>query len=520
MKKILYVLAAMLSALLMSGCYETKQEYVLNPDGSGKVTLQASFDLMGGLRDEVNDILEKSEGVDAWSDVSYKLLDDNRGYFKGTAYFRQLSDLNIKNLEYIEINWKKSANGSVTLTLTSEEKREKDEVAPKQLSDEEIKKQIVMTRTEYKQKVAPMFSMFLGNMKEEILFKLPGTIRSKTNLSNTKDGRIRFFIDGMEMLEATNKIMDDDEFLTQELKAGRDIEEIEMPPAFGNKFNKILFGKSGPIEAVVEGPLTPLFDYKSQMTKAKTGYPAMLKRLELGKSINDKFKGVQIGGIRLVRLSDQEQDVRPFGHDVGYTLYIIAELPAPAISVPQQKVTKVIADNGADLLTEDDSWDSSFLSKDKSTVCFPIDLILPPDDVKGIKEISGTLKYSSASASAKEVDLGISNFEAGSKGTKYSATIESIGKNHWGDYEMQLRLNLDYNTIKDVKVYDDRGRAIKFTDKLTGCSSWGDRTLCTYTLKTKFPAKGKIIAEVYEIQKRYNIPFKLENISLLGQPLK
>ena len=30
-------------ALLLSSCYETKQEFTLNPDGSGKVTHECSF---------------------------------------------------------------------------------------------------------------------------------------------------------------------------------------------------------------------------------------------------------------------------------------------------------------------------------------------------------------------------------------------------------------------------------------------------------------------------------------------
>lgn len=537
MQKSLCVLVV-LSALLMSGCYETKQEYVLNPDGSGKVTLRASFmplslndesDPQQKLKDAVNNILEKSDGVDAWSDVSYKLLDDGRAYFKGTAYFRKLANLKFHNLGNTKISWHKSSKDSMTLTFNPGEKSKKDKsdkAAPKKLSNKEIKQQIIKERAKYKQQIRPMLTMILGSMKEEILFKLPGTIRTKTNLKNTKDGRIRFLFDGAKMLEAVDKIIADDEFLTKELKAGRDISKEK--PEFGNEFNKIVFGSSGPVEAVLEGAFKPLFNYKSQMTKARAAYPAMVKKLGLGESIpmaiasdGEKFKGVQVGGIRLVRFSDQKRGIRPFNYDAGYSLSIIAELPGPAISASGGKLTKAIADNGANLLPKK-KWDRRVgfpnLSKDKSTVIFGITLALPPDDVKSIKEISGTLKYITA-GSVKKVDLGISDFKVGSKGTQYSATVKSVGKSKWGEgEELKLKLNLKKDAIKEIKFYDEHGTRIKFMSK---GSSWGGKiSTYSYTLKTKFPAKGKVVVEVYEGQQRHELPFKLENISLLGQPLK
>ncbi len=112
------------------GCIETKDEFTVNPDGSGKViheltfpamNLEAGFQTMGGgapgemgggkppsemaggkpsdpnaqLKNSVREILSKSSGVDAWKDVSYKITDDGRMYFKGTAYFPDINSLSI-----------------------------------------------------------------------------------------------------------------------------------------------------------------------------------------------------------------------------------------------------------------------------------------------------------------------------------------------------------------------------------------------------------------------------------------
>jgi len=55
--------------------------------------------------------------------------------------------------------------------------------------------------------------------------------------------------------------------------------------------------------------------------------------------------------------------------------------------------------------------------------------------------------------------------------------------------------------------------------KQNGC--FGGRGSCTLTFesKTAFPAKGPLVAEVYDQLQTFDVLFKLENISLLGTPL-
>lgn len=65
---------------------------------------------------------------------------------------------------------------------------------------------------------------------------------------------------------------------------------------------------------------------------------------------------------------------------------------------------------------------------------------------------------------------------------------------------------------------DASGAALKTTDG--GSWSSGDETSKTLTLKGKFPPKGRIVARVYEDLKEYEIPFKIENVDLLGRPMK
>ncbi len=97
-----------LVALLLASCYETKQEITLNPDGTGKMRLESSFQNVNignqdaspeeALQAAVGRIVNDSKGVDVWDDVSFKQLDDGRIHFAGTAYFKKIEAVEIPNL--------------------------------------------------------------------------------------------------------------------------------------------------------------------------------------------------------------------------------------------------------------------------------------------------------------------------------------------------------------------------------------------------------------------------------------
>ena len=93
MKKIAFVLFAL---AFFTGCFEVKEEIILNPDGSGKAMVEVitinSDALMGGFTGKkpsessaALSMIEKSKGVDVWKDVTYGKTQDGRAFVKGTA---------------------------------------------------------------------------------------------------------------------------------------------------------------------------------------------------------------------------------------------------------------------------------------------------------------------------------------------------------------------------------------------------------------------------------------------------
>ena len=136
MKSLKHVLLPCL-AFLLASCYETKQEITLNPDGTGKMRLESSFQNVNlgnqddspeeALQAAVGRIVNDSKGVDVWDDVSFKQLDDGRMHFAGTAYFKKIEAVEIPNLGMFDFKWTHDTTGKGNLSMVMKKSDEPDE---------------------------------------------------------------------------------------------------------------------------------------------------------------------------------------------------------------------------------------------------------------------------------------------------------------------------------------------------------------------------------------------------------
>ena len=538
MKKVLFAMLMVYLAAATTGCYQTTKTITLNSDGSGKLVLEANFpivNLMGNNEDSDEDkakqavvsLIEEAEGVAAWKDVSFKALEDDRVSFKGTAYFKNISEVAFKNIGDTGITYQKDAKGQMVLNITlGDEEEDDDEDAPEEavnMTDAEVAAKMKSERAKFNTQVKPMAATILATMREEIIVYAPGALKGGLNLTKTKDGAIRFLFEGAKVLGAMEAVINDDELMKESIKAGRDI--AQDGPAKGDKFNELMFGKSGPVRAVFAPPFKQAFNYKLETQSAKAGYQGMLKQIGLNAAMpvpvaapakGEGLKSIKVGGVRFVKFQDKKRGIRPFNYDKGYTLSIIAELSGSAISVEEGTLLSVVADNGADLLPEK-QWARRLhfpkLSDDKTVVIFGVDLAPPAPEINGFKEISGTFEYMT-SAGSDEIDLGFTEFKTG-EGKELGASIK-VEPSGAGE-SIELVVKKGKSSIKELKFYDDAGTVMKFSSR---SSSWsGSETTYNYEYKTKFPPAGKIVVELYADQKKFKVPFKLENITLLGDPM-
>ena len=61
------------------------------------------------------------------------------------------------------------------------------------------------------------------------------------------------------------------------------------------------------------------------------------------------FKSLRVGGVRLIYLEDEENEIRPFNYPKGHTLVLVGQLPFAATMVVEGQLEKAITDTGEDL---------------------------------------------------------------------------------------------------------------------------------------------------------------------------
>ena len=613
MNKLNWVLLV-IGTVAITGCVETKDEFTVNPDGSGKVIheitfvsmdlgmmgeamggeasfemtgdessfeitddessfemdsepsfemdsepsfempgIDSSFNMMGGepsdpqaqLKESVKEILSQSSGVDTWEDISCKLTDDGRMYFKGTAYFPDINELNIHTPGFssdMKLHFTRDISGEITIEFKGQEQGEEDEAVETpttEISEADLDKEIKEAKLQYNQ-MKPMMQGFLSTLKTETILHLPGGIKEISNFEKVDDRTVRWLFDGAKLIEAMDKMMQDEDWLKEQIRAGKD------PTSDGPRGDLEKLLGDVPPRVVLAGGAQQLFDYDAEVTAAKANYESMLKALGLEETeparpaIGDvpPFPGfgevtptasvrvtgemnVKVGGVRLVRYSDFERGIMPLGQTDGYTLSLIGELPAPAIKVSGGRIEKATTDTGKSLLPKN-QWGRKIkfprLAKDKKTVVFDVELLLPDKDVEGLEELSGTLEYLTADAS-RAVDLGIMDFKVGAKGKGLGTVIRSIGKDPWQKSAtvLSLRLSLRPEVLESAEFFAQDGTKLDVSKR--GYESIAGTTTLKFSIKGKLPPKGRIVLNLFEGLKKNEIPFEITEISLTGQSL-
>jgi hypothetical protein len=526
------LLGGLAALVLLSGCFETKQEFTLNPDGSGKVVHKSVFQTMnmsGSTRDAgkqtkaaVAELIRQSKGVEAWRDVSYEVLDDGRISFRGTAYFPSLSALDIPNQTMLEFDWARDG-GTGTLTLRAKDGPEDKNPPPaaENLTPQQAALKIKEGRAKYQQ-MKPMMAMIVGTMKHDVVFHLPGRPGKSSAFRQDGSGTLSLQFSGAKMLEAMDALINDDAWMAR----NSGVMDPDSAPPMDEEMSRLLFGEKGPVQAAVSGLGAAVFDYEGEVAAAREEFTALMRELGVGPATaaapaqSGELKSVRVVGVRFVREMEEGLDVRAFNEEPGYTLSLLAELPGSVLGMTDECVLETaIADDGTDLLPESE-WSRriSFpnLSENKAWVIFDARLNLPGPGVKGLRELAGRLQYIVATGT-KEVDLGFKQLAAGAEGSELGALIESIGAANGkdGPQNVELKLDLKPDAIKALFLVSGKNRTEL---NRNGYSGYNDSYTYTYESENGFPAKARLVAEVFAEMQTFNAPFKLENLTLLGEP--
>ncbi|RKY10666.1 MAG: hypothetical protein DRP65_06245 [Planctomycetota bacterium] len=529
------------------GCIEEEREFTLNADGSGKVVYDVIFtpvdfnldddesDSQKELKAAVEKILKECKGVDTWKDISYEMTDDGRAHFIGTAFFNDINSLDIRSggFNYNEkIYFMREGTGQIAIEIRkdSDSKEEGKKADTVELSEVELATKVKEAKFQYN-KAKPMMLSMIGTLKKDTVFHLPGRIKEISNFTRLDDTSCRLILDGAKMIEALDKMMADDDWLKQQIRAGK--HPMQDGPGDDLVANEMAYGEKAPVRVVAEAGDKILFDYKAEVAEAKKNYGRMVKKLGFDETSPLAIPvvsgtptapgSVKVGGVRLVRYSDRQRWIRPFNNDKGYTLSIVIELTEAGLNITEGRVEKAVTDTGQDILSEKE-WNRKItwprLSKDKRAVVFEVNLAMPDERARSIAEVSGVLEYLE-SAGTKKIDLGVMDFKEGAESNVEGFSVNSIKSDEVmvGKTRMWLKVMLLRGTEKSVQFFDEDGTELKVTSGGKQFSGGRIKSMA-FDIEGQFPPRGRIVFEILDGLSKHELPFKLTNISLLGIPIK
>ncbi|MBI5724877.1 MAG: hypothetical protein HZA50_13035 [Planctomycetes bacterium] len=282
----------LLLAALFAGCIEMTAVYTLNPDSSGKVDFDISMaqppdtpkpdgvpeppkqNPEAQAKKMLKNMVEDKK-FDAWSGVSWEIAKDKKVHVKATAFFKDLAAVGNDGPSG-KVTWKKNEKGEMVLQMDMRAEAG-DKPPAGEMTQEQIDEAITRTREQWKMTREIMAKM-MGQMKLQMVFKLPGQVSEVNGLAKNADGSVKFEFNGQKYFDLMDKLIADDKAMTELIKAGKN------PFSQGTMSEgmcEAMFGTKGPLKAVVTGEPKPQFDYKAEMEKAKAAMPEMIKGLKL-----------------------------------------------------------------------------------------------------------------------------------------------------------------------------------------------------------------------------------------------
>lgn len=249
MKKTKYLLVTILPLIFAAGCIDGVAVLSINKDGSGKVTFEGLFNYPACCAimntdcnaakpfflSQVKKILT-SDTFETWSDVTWKILDNGKCYFKGTAYFK---DINMIDFSAGEIKSNLKLFYKTNQAPTVELKFLPDKITPEN------------------QQMASMPPELLKTLNVNIVVSPPGDINETENF---------------ELLDRQTAMF---------TLAGKDFADSGLGEYFKNK---------GVIKLTLASAGKDLFDYQSQVQAAQKDFEEILNKIQAPKTAKNAEK--------------------------------------------------------------------------------------------------------------------------------------------------------------------------------------------------------------------------------------
>ena len=497
--------------LALCGCLDVEDEWTINPDGSGKVTHRVIQDVKafpGSMKPTAkklaSEVLEKSLGVEAWADVETKTLEDGKVYFKGTAYFKDVTSVDLEHA-VIDPRFKRE-EGRLVVELEADRGKAGNAGGPKMPKD--LASQKVMLKM-----LGAQLGSMMGGLKGVTKLHLPGKVGALEGFAQ-EEGALVARVSAKRFKALFNELSQDTEALEKADLAGPGGKE-----RFEALMTQALFGAGGGGAASIDlSAAKARFDYGAELAEAKEKTKALFEQLGLPIPGPDgpPLKGIRIGSLCYVHHQSAGDFSMMSDFQPHAQLNLSADLASEVLEVRGGRLLRALDQAGEPLLLDKHSQIDVQLRDENKVVQLSFKTGLPQG--QGFKELHGYVEYLLPGES-REVDLGIEALAAGSEGKEYAATIKKIRKQEWNDtrvIELELK-GIEASAIKGGTILDaqDQEREMEVDPGY----SFGGKTTLRLTTKAKsgdLPKQGRILLEIYSTRTRHKSYFTLVDLGRSG----
>lgn len=526
-----------------SGCRETEQTVWLNPDGSGKVEMtiryqpglltffEADGDVRSqadtftrlGLEDRAARLVERTQGVTAWEQVSMTLLEDGGARFQGTAYFDTIDRLDFTAVASgYRFQWQTNrVTGGGTLTIRQ---RLTDHLPerphpPGQL-DDALRTRMQHLRADFRRLRAFLLPQ-AGMDAYRVTVYLPGTVQEVVNLVPNGGSAVTLQPDSLAVMNAWDHLMHDDDTLAG-LLALPDYDD-SSPSRYRYEL-ALAYAALGPHVVTVAPPLTPRFAYAVRVAEAQRQEAVMWEQLarqgELLRPETVPGDGVHVLG------TVWRRDIE--AHAAGgwswgaptCRVYLVAGLRAEPEQVPVVRILEAVCPAGRSLRPggrERLPLRDVTSGQDRRSWLLAVDVDMPASGAMRVKRLRGELEYR-VQGGSREVDLEFETLQEQSAGRLYEAEITRSNRGIWsGRSGVILRLSLQVPAglqIQGVRVRDAQGREIPADSRRTARASRRTEYSLMPAAGGAFPDHGTLVLIVREPPRLERMPFEFSEIPI------
>ncbi len=207
-------------------------------------------------------------GVVAWKDIDLHMIGKDTVYFKGTAYFKNISDESLSSID----SSMKVYNDDKGQTII-ELKQKKD--TGSSYASKEYKK-LFKGGGVYYSYMHYYMAVLLRDINISVTYHLPGKIVSCSNFAKINDNTAELSINGKNMMASLDTLLQNTDMISKMYSNPSNIGSMSSTDPY--KYNSLFFSENKPIRVTYKAGDKPQFDYAKEVAEAKIYYANFLKK--------------------------------------------------------------------------------------------------------------------------------------------------------------------------------------------------------------------------------------------------